>query len=192
MSRDRVAPLFRNQIKNISMIQNEKDVLEYLRLPSIPKKQWDKKSSFTKGVAILQLVYEGQTYAVATFDREKDVTPRIVKVFSQERFTVVGDIFVVPEYMEVGDIRNADLDDESKKNAERLAEEAKEIEDEGTEAESHLPENEYYFDHIHSDEEAAAYIAAYNKSNKIRGRVPKTHEGLVMRLSVIYAETNKS
>ena len=141
---------------------------------------------------ILQLVYGGQTYAVATFDTEKDVTPRIVKVFSQERFTVIDKIFIVPEYMDVDDIQNADLDEESKKRAADLAEEAKEIEDEGVEKETALPENEYFFDCIHSDEEARAYIEAYNKSNKIRGRVPKTHDGLVMRLSVIYAETNKA
>lgn len=174
------------------MIQNEKEVLAYLRLPSIPKKEWDNKSSFSKGVAVLTLVYGGQTYAVATFDNEKDVTPRILKVFSPERFTVIEKIFIVPEYMDVDDIKDADLDEESKKRAEELASEAKEIEDDGVEEETRLPENEYFFDHIHSDEEARAYIEAYNKSNRIRGRVPKSHEGLVMRLSVIYAETNKA
>lgn len=173
------------------MIQNEKEVLSYLRLPSIPKKVWDGKSAFKNAVAVVNLVYGGQTYAVASYDPDKDVSPRIVKVFSHERFTVLGKIYIVPEYMDVDDIQHADLDDESKKRAEELAQEAKEIENEGVVQEVKLPENEYFFDHIHSDEEAAAYIAAYNKSNKIRGRVPKTHEGLVMRLSVIYAETNK-
>lgn len=173
------------------MILFEKEICGALRLPSIPKKKWDKKSSFTKCVAVVKTISGLDVYAVASFDAEKDSEPRIVKVFSQEPFNEIGDIFIVPQYMDVEDIKDADLDDESKKRAEELAKEAKEIEDEGVEEEVKEPENEYWFDHIHSDDEAASYIAAYNKTNKIKGRVPKTHEGLVMRLSVIYAETNK-
>lgn len=173
------------------MIYNEKDVLSYLRLPSLPKKSWDGKTSFRNCVAVVRLSDEDCAYAVASFDEEKDDAPRITKVFSQEPFFEVIKVLLVPEYMDVEDIQNADLDDESKKRAKELAEEAKEIENEGVESETDEPENEYYFDHIKSDEEAAAFIAAYNKSNKLRARVPKTHEGLIMRLSVIWDETNR-
>lgn len=173
------------------MVLFEKEICEALRLPSIPKKKWDGKSRFKKCVAVVKTISNVEVYAVASFDSEKDKEPRIVKVFSQEPFDKVGDIFIVPQYMDVEDIQNADLDEESKKRAEELANEAKEIEDEGVAEEVKEPENEYYFDHIHSDEEAAAFIASYNKTNKLRARVPKTHDGLIMRLSVIYAETNK-
>ena len=173
------------------MIQFEREIIDYLRLPSIPLKEWDGKSSFKNCVAVVFLSTGYEAYAVASFDAENDDEPRIMKVFSQEPFTQILRVYIVPQYMDVDDIKDADLDDESKKRAEELAKEAKEIEDEGAQEEVKEPENEYWFGHIHSDEEAASYIAAYNKTNKIKGRVPKTHEGLVMRLSVIYAETNK-
>lgn len=172
------------------MVFFEKEVCEALRLPSIPKKKWDGKSSFNRCVAVVKTVSDSEVYAIASFDAEKEKEPRIVKVFSQEPFNKVGDIFIVPQYMDVEDVKDADLDEESKKRAEELLKEAKEIEDEGVEEEVKEPENEYYFDHIHTDEEAAAFIASYNKTNRLRARVPKTHEGLIMRLSVIYAESN--
>lgn len=173
------------------MVYFENEICEALRLPKIPKKKWDGKSSFRNCVAVVKTSTGIEVYAVASFDSEKDEKPRIVKVFCQEPFNEIGDIFIVPTYMNVEDIKDADLDEESKKRAEELAKEAKEIEDDGVSEEVKEPENEYYFDHIHSDEEASAFIASYNKTNKLRARVPKTHEGLVMRLSVIYAETNK-
>lgn len=173
------------------MIQFKREIIDYLRLPNIPLKEWDGKSSFKNCVAVVLLSTGYEAYVVASFDAEKDDKPRVVKVFSQEPFSAITKVFIVPQYMDVEDIKDADLDDESKKRAEELAKEAKEIEDEGVQEEVKEPENEYFFDHIKDDESAAAYIAAYNKANKIKGRVPKTHEGLVMRLSVIYAETNK-
>lgn len=173
------------------MIQFKREIIDYLRLPSIPLKEWDGKSSFKNCVAVVFLSTGYEAYAVASFDAENDNEPRIMKVFSQEPFTQILRVYIVPQYMDVDDIRDADLDDESKKRAEELAKEAKEIEDEGVEEETKEPENEYFFDHIKDDDMARAYIAAYNKTNKIKGHMPKTHEGLVMRLSVIYAETNK-
>lgn len=173
------------------MIQYEKEICEHLRLPSIPKKEWNGKDSFRNCVAVVKMFGGGLSYAVSSFDAEKDKEPRIVRVFGQEQFNGIEKILIVPEYMNVDDIKDSDLDEESKKRAEALAKEAKEIENEGVEEETVEPENEYWFDHIHSDEEARAYIEAYNKANKLRARIPKTHEGLIMRLSVIYSETNK-
>jgi hypothetical protein len=172
------------------MIQFEKEICEFLRLPSIPKKEWDGKSAFAKGVAVVKTSLGNLDYVAATFNTEKEEKPRIVKVFSQVPFDSIEQIFIVPDYMDT-DVSDADLDEESKKHAEMLAKEAEEIENEGTEKEVSNPENEYLFDHIHNDDEARAYIASYNKTNKIKGRVPKTHEGLVMRLAVIYSETHK-
>lgn len=42
-----------------------------------------------------------------------------------------------------------------------------------------------------SDEEAMAFIEAYNKKNKINARVPQKHDSILMRLAVIYADENK-
>lgn len=171
------------------MIYNEKDVLSYLRLPSLPKKSWDGKTSFRNCVAVVRLSDEDCAYAVASFDEEKDDAPRITKVFSQEPFFEVIKVLLVPEYMDVEDIQNADLDDESKKRAKELAEEAKEIENEGVESEtdmSKLPE--WIFDHIKNRDEAEAYLKSYRKTNKIKGAIPKTEENLKLALYVIYTE----
>ena len=172
------------------MVQNEKEIVKYLNIPSIPKKKWDGKKSFKNGCAVTQLLSGGEAYAVATFDTEKDTKPRIVKVFAQDIFKGYTDIFVVPSYMDDVDIDNADLDDESKKKMSLLMEEAKELESDGVEESQEENTNEYYFANITNDDEARAYIKAYNKRNKIRANIPKQHDAIVMRLSVIWNEEN--
>ena len=175
------------------MIEFEKDVLDFLGLPSIPKKEFDGKP-FKKGVAIIELASGVKAYAAFSFNPDNgDVSPKVVKVFSLEQFTKVEKIYVVPEYMAtLNEVDEMDLDDESKKRASELLEQAEKLELEDTSAdEIKTPLNEYYFDNIKNDAEAKAFIASYNKRNKIKGRVPKTHEGLIMRLSVIYNELNK-
>ena len=170
----------------------EKQAVAYLGLPSLPKKEFDGKTSFNKGVAVITLFDDREAYAIAKFDADKDEKPRIVKVFSQEPFKAVGKVFVVPNYMSTEEeVKTMDLDEQSKKKAEQILEEAREIENEGVAEKTDEPENEYYFDHIHNDEEGRAFIQAYNSKNKIRGKVPKTHEGIIMRLAVIYNDTNK-
>ena len=173
------------------MIEFEKEVLAFLNLPSLPLKKFDGKSSFKDGVAILQLASGNEAYAVATFDNEKDEEPRVRKTFSQEQFNAVKEIFVVPSYMDT-ETESFDLDKESKEAAERLADEAKELENDGVdETHTQLPENEYLYDFIHNDEEAVAYITAYNKKNKIKGKIQKKHDAIVARLMVIWSEENK-
>jgi len=176
------------------MIYNEREICQYLGIPSIPKKKWDGKQSFSQGCAIIKHDNDEQSYAVATFDNEIDDAPRIVKVFSLEQFSGISDIYIVPTYMDTN-VDGMDLDEESKENAKFIIEEAREIElgeDKNDFADTDVPDNEYYFDNIHNDEQAKAFIRAYNKKNRIkRGAMPKTHEGLIVKLSVIYNEMNK-
>lgn len=169
----------------------EKEICDYLNLPSLPAKEWDGKSPFNKGVAVVNMAYDEKAYAVASYDPQVDKEPRITKVFANGVFFDIVKVLIVPDYMET-DVTDADLDDESKRKAEELAHEAEEIENEGTERKIEVPENEYSFDHIHNDEEAIAYITAYNKRNGIKGNVPKKHDTIVMRLAVIYAEEQKA
>lgn len=167
----------------------EQQVCTKLNIPSIPKREWDCKSSFKFGVAVVGLDGDRQAYAIATFDNKKDSEPRIIKVFTLEQFNSISKVFIVPDYMD-DDVDKMDLDDESKRAAKALLEEAAELENEGSDDETApMPENEYFFDHIHNDDEAAAFIKDFNKRNRIKGRVPTSHDGLVMRLSVIYSET---
>ena len=173
-------------------IRFEKEVCQYLSLPSIPLKEWDSKTSFKDGVAITKLLLGDLAYAVCTFNADTDKEPRIKKVFAEERFSGIDEIFVVPSYMDTKDIENADLDEQSKDAAERLAKEAEELsETPENEEKVEMPENEYFFDHIHNDDEAIAFITAYNRDNNIRGAVPSKHETLVMRLGVIFNDMKK-
>lgn len=169
----------------------ENEICKELGLPAIPKKEWDGKSPFDKGVGIVKTTLGDKAYAVVRFDTEKEQQPNVVKVFSGEPFIGIEKVFIVPPYMET-DVEDADLDEESKKKAEELAKQAEEIETEDNDDKISEQENPYFFDHIHNDEEAIAFIESYNKENKIGGRVPKTHDTILMRLSVIYADLKKA
>ena len=173
------------------MIRFKKDVCDHLRLPDIPKKKWDGSSSFEYGVGIANTKNDEQVYVAVSFDSEKDKEPRIKKTFGYDIISSIAEIFVVPAYMDDSNIEKMDLDEASKKRAMEIAKEAKEIENEGVADNIEMPENEYFFDHIHDDNEAHAFIESYNRKNKIKGSIPRKHEALVMRLGVIWAETNK-
>ena len=172
------------------MISFEKEVCSYLNIPSLPKKEWDGKSSFKNAVATIKLCGSRLAYAVASYDEAKDDAPRVVKSFMTEPFYGIDKIFVVPSYMDT-DVDNMDLDEQSKKAAEDLKKEADELENQGADENMEVPENEYCFDHIHNDEEAIAFIEAYNRENNIKGAIPKKHESIIARLTVIYAESLK-
>ena len=192
------------------MIEFEKEVVEYLNIPNIPKKEWNQQDSFQDGVAVVGLSLGRQAYAVCTFNKDEDSEPRIKKVFGIEPFTSIEEIFVVPAYMD-NDTSDADLDSESKKRAEQLAEEAKELEnagkvDESIEKANLLPEwifdeihnreeaiedanklPEWIFPEIHNRDEAMAYLREFNRINRIKkGKVPTNEETIKMRLYNIY------
>lgn len=171
------------------MIEFEKDVIAYLNLPSIPKKEWNQQDSFQNGVAIIGLSLGRQAYAVCSFDATTDREPRITKVFGIEPFASIDKVFVVPSYMD-NDTNDVDLDAESKKRAEQLAAEAQELENEGTVDEAvqeadKLPE--WIFPEIQNREQAMAYLREYNRMNGIRkGKIPSNDETIKMRLYNIY------
>lgn len=171
------------------MIEFEKEVIAYLNLPSIPRKEWNQIDSFQSGVAVVNTSLGRQAYAVCTFNKDEDKEPRIKKVFGIEPFTGIEKVFVVPSYMD-NNTTDVDLDAESKKRAEQLAAEAHELENEGTVDEAvqeadKLPE--WIFDEIHNMSEAQAWLKQYNIRNGIRkGKIPTNEETIKMRLYNIY------
>lgn len=174
-------------------IKYENEVCEYLGIPNIPKKEHDGKSSFKKGVAIVRLAVSGTGYAVCTYDEEDDVEPRIIKSFASEPFYEIEKIFVVPNYMNTSenDIKEMDLDDESKKKAEQLVKEAQELtatSEENKEIEEMQKLPEFIFDEIHNIEEARAWLQSYNSKNRIKGKIPTNEETIKMRLLNIYSQ----
>jgi hypothetical protein len=175
------------------MVAFEKEVIQHLNLPSIPKREWDGKSSFAKGVALLGLRGEREAYAVASFDANTDKTPNIVKVFGIEPFLNIKKVFVVPTYMTTEEeIKDMDLDEQSKKKVQQVLDEAKEIENDGTKEENpmeNLPE--WIFEEIHSKDEAVAWLKNFQYRNKQKGRIPTTEENIKLRLFSIYSELQK-
>lgn len=168
------------------MIKFEAEVCEYLTIPSIPLKEWDGKSSFKSGVAVIVGYGNDKSYAVCTFDSETDKKPRILKVFSCEPFSRIESIFVVPDYMNT-DVDTMDLDDESLKAAQRLADEGDAIIEENAMTEGKcVPENPYCFEEIHNTEEAVAWLKDYYQRNKIKGRVPTNEDTIKLRLLTIW------
>lgn len=164
-------------------IKNEIEVLNALEIPSIPIKEWDGKNSFKTGVAIVNLITGEKAYAIAKYDKDCDKQPTIKRSFSIEPFDKIEKLFIVPDYMDKSGVEGWDLDDESKAAAKSIINEAESYTEEPAEN-----ENEYYFDNIHSDEEAIAFIKSYNSRNKIRGKIPTSHENILMRLSAIWAQ----
>lgn len=177
------------------MIDYEKEICNYYSLPSIPKREWDGESEFDKGVAVVELRDERLAYAACRFSPSKgDLRPRIVKVFGIDTIYETKEIYVVPNYMSgISDIQEMDLDDESKRRAEQLLNEAAEMENEDVASDAiEMPANEWCFDEIHNKSEAIAWLKQYNKRNKIkRGNIPRTEETLKLRLYSIYSEMCK-
>jgi hypothetical protein len=171
------------------MVEFEKEVVTYLNIPSIPKKEWNQTDSFQCGVAVINLSLGRQAYAVCSFDKETDKEPRITKVFGVEPFGSIDKVFVVPAYMDNNTV-DADLDAESKKRAEQLAAEASELENQGVKEDAIENANklpEWIFDEIHNKDEAIAWLKQYNVRNKIKkGKVPTNDETIKMRLYNIY------
>lgn len=175
------------------MVKFEREICDYLRIPSIPKKEWNKKDSFKKGVAIVQLSVSGYGYAVCTFDAENDNEPRIIKSFASEPFYGIEKIFVVPNYMNTSekDIKEMDLDEESKKKVESLVQEAQELtkqSEENKEIEEMQQLPEWIFPEISNAEEARAWLQSYNSKNRIKGKIPTNEETIKMRLLNIYSQ----
>lgn len=176
------------------MVKFEREICEYLGIPSIPKKEHDGKSSFKKGVAIVQLSVSGYGYAVCTFDAENDNEPRIIKSFASEPFYGIEKIFVVPNYMNTSekDIKEMDLDEESKKKVESLVQEAQELtkqSEENKEIEEMQQLPEWIFPEIENREQAIAWLQNYNNRNhNKKGKIPTNEETIKMRLLNIYSQ----
>lgn len=173
------------------MIKFEDNVLDYLNIPSVPKKEWDGKSPFTKGVAVVKLAFGEEAYAVCAYRPEQgDKEPNVIKVFGYDPFYSILKIYVVPAYMANEDeVQNMDLDDKSKERAASVIREAKEIEngDAEDDAEKELDSlPEWIFPHIKTKEEAEAFVREYKRSNGIKGQAPKNKETLRSYLYVIY------
>lgn len=164
------------------------EICEFLQIPSIPKKKWDGKQHFDKGVGVIKHYDGTESYAFVKYpDGNSDVN--VAKVFSEVQFYELKEIYIVPDYMnDISEVDKMDLDDTSKEHAKELLQQASFVDDLDSDF---IADNEYYFDFIKNDEQAIAFIKAQNKKKRIRSRLPKTHEDIVMRLAVLFNEMKK-
>lgn len=182
----------KENVKQLEEILFLQEVVSYLNLPSIPKREWDGVSAFARGVGVVTLMTGDKSYVVCAFDPLSGMLkPKIVKVFSQAPFKSLDAIYVVPEYMSMKeDVDIMDLDDDSKEAAKHLLEDAEEMENEGVEKFEDVVSSlsEWVFDEITNIEEARAWLKSYNKSHKIKGSLPKSEEMIKLRLLAIRSE----
>lgn len=172
------------------MVQFEKEICMHLSIPSIPLKKWDGKTTFKNGVAVTKLASGTLAYAVCSFSNG-DKAPNVTKVFSQEPFNGIEEIYIVPSFMDT-DVDKMDLDDDSKKAAEILVNEAQDLseqKDDDINMMKALPE--WIFDEITNKDEAQAWLRQYNATNKIKGRIPENEETLKMRLLNIHSKLKR-
>lgn len=91
------------------------------------------------------------------------------------------------------EVKDMDLDEQSKKKVEQILSEANELENEGVKSDVPAMEDlpEYIFPEIHNKQEAEAWLRRYNSINKIKGKLPQSEETLKLRLYSIFVEQQK-
>jgi len=166
--------------------KSEKQVCEYLGIPSIPiKAKWDGKSPFTRGVAVIHRITDVYDYACCAFNPETDDSVNIVKDFGDVPFNQITEVYPLAAWME-DNIQGMDLSDSSKEAMEALLQEKREKIKDGTE-EPKKKEYEWGYEFIHDKKEALAFL----KTKNIKGKMPAKEEVIKAKLRVMYREENK-
>lgn len=162
----------------------ENEMLAYLNIPKVPKKEWDGKTPFKNGVGVAS-TNVGDVFVVVGYSEDDENNLKIRKVFGLEPITGIAKVFPIPDYMDM-DVDAWDVDEESKEQAKQIAKEVTEMETESVDEEPKEKLSEWYFDEIHNIDEARAWVAAYRKRNRIKGSTPKTEDALKNYLYVLY------
>lgn len=168
----------------MNVVKYEKNVCSALNIPSIPLKEWDGKTSFDSGVALVERITGDEEYAICSFSSEIEESVHIVKDFGHIPFSKVIKVFPVPAYMD-DNIENMDLDDDSKLAIESLISQKKEIVNEGVD----VPKEEVYewgYPFIKDRQAAIAFL----KDKKLKGRIPTSDDVLKSKLKVMYHSEN--
>ena len=157
----------------------KKNVLKELNSP-MPKKKWDGKTQFDKGIAVVERVTGEKTYALCSCHDGKSIS--IIKDFICIPFKNILEVYPSLPYME-DDINNMDIKDEDSKEAmEGLLKEKEEIINDNKELED--MGGEWGFDFIHDKEEALAFL----KEKITNGRLPQKEEVIKAKLKAMYHE----
>lgn len=170
------------------IIDSKLEVCKYLGIPDIPKKLWNEKSSFDKGVCLLKCVDNSEIFGICSYNEEKGL--RVIKVFNSIPFTKIISVYPIPSYMD-DDIEQMEFDsDESTEAMEQLLKEKEEIVKKDVEKPK-IEDYEWGFPFIVNKEQAMAYLKEQYKKDKIKGAIPTKDEVLKAKLKVLYAKQQK-
>lgn len=162
----------------------EKEMLSFLNIPKVPKKEWDGKTPFKSGVGVANTKV-GEAFVVVGYsENENGDNIKILKVFGLEPIIEITKVYPVPDYMDLKSIESWDVDEKSKNAALEIASEVAEMESEEEKPQEQF--SEWFFDEIHNIEEARAWVAAYRKRNRVKGNMPKSEEALKNYLYVLF------
>lgn len=155
----------------------KKEVLKELNSP-MPKKKWDGKTPFDKGIAVIERVTGEKTHALCACKDGEHVN--IIKDFTYIPFKKILEVYPSLPYME-DDMNNMDIEDEDSKEAmEGLLKEKEDIVNDNKEPED--MGGEWGFDFIHDKEEALAFL----KEKTPKGRLPQQEEVIKAKLKAMY------
>jgi len=156
------------------------ETIDMLRIPSIPKKEWDGKSPFDRGIAQITTMFGSREYAICSFNPERDDKPRIVKIFGGLRFTSVDKIWPIPDYMD-DDIRKMEFaDEESRTSMSVMLQEKEQMVNANAKDED--GGGEWGYPIIHTTKQAVAYLKAKHPKDGI----PSDPEVLKAKLKAMY------
>lgn len=165
----------------------EKEVCKFLNIPSLPKNEWDKKSSFDNGVAIVKRLHGGEELAVCRFNSEADTDVRIIKDFGFEPFTEIISVYPIPSYMEDNITKMTFNDSTSEEAMKALLLEKNELTSGKTEDKKE-EEYEFGFPFIKDKKEAIAYLKSKNPKAKISPNI----DVIKNKLKVMYHNEQKN
>src|SRR5574344_2033441 len=156
------------------IIDSKLEVCKYLGIPDIPKKLWNEKSSFDKGVCLLKCVDNSEIFGICSYNEEKGL--RVIKVFNSIPFTKIISVYPIPSYMD-DEIEQMEFDrDESTVAMEQLLQEKEAIVKKDVEKPK-IEDYEWGFPFIVNKEQAMAYLKEQYKKDKIKFSKPtKTNE----------------
>src|SRR5574344_2141605 len=146
------------------IIDSKLEVCKYLGIPDIPKKLWNEKSSFDKGVCLLKCVDNSEIFGICSYNEEKGL--RVIKVFNSIPFTKIISVYPIPSYMD---------EEIVKKDVEKPK----------------IEDYEWGFPFIVNKEQAMAYLKEQYKKDKIKGAIPTKDEVLKAKLKVLYDKKQK-
>lgn len=161
------------------------DCLKALTLPSLPKKEWDGESPFTKAVCMIERISGHLSYVIGKYIEETKQV-KIIQDFEMGTIKTILRVYPVPDYLD-SNVDNMDFEDEDSREAmEELLSQSEEQVMEDVEPEEKL--SEWVFPHINNKEEAIAYLRRYKVQS---AHLLKDPDAIKAKLFILWEDQKK-